>query len=47
MHVKPFYIQPYPIAYALLGSEGNIITLAHPDNKPYMRKIRGSTGSTV
>ena len=29
-HVKPFYIQPYPISYALLGSQGNTITLAHP-----------------
>ena len=27
-NVKPFYIQPYPIYYALLGSQGNAITSA-------------------
>ena len=25
--MKPFYIQPYPISYAFLGSQENIITL--------------------
>ena len=45
-HVKPFYIQPYPIYYALLGSQGNTITLAHPDEPNIYAgiwKIRGST----
>ena len=34
---ETLYIQPCPIYYALLGSQGNIITLAHPD-EPYMQK---------
>ena len=27
---KPFYIQPYPVSYALLGLQGNTITQALP-----------------
>ena len=39
--MKPFYIQPYFISYALLGSQGNTITLAHPD-QPYMHNMEDS-----
>ena len=43
MYVKPFYIQPYPIYHALLGSQGNAIILAHPD-EPYNRQKNGRFG---
>ena len=35
-HVKPFTLFSYP-RYALLGSQGSTITLAHPD-EPYIQK---------
>ena len=34
---ETLYIQPYPITHASLGSQGNTITLAHPD-EPYMQQ---------
>ena len=36
-HAKPFASFPYPRYYALLGLQGDTITLAHPDES-YMQK---------
>ena len=40
--MKPFYNQPYPISYAVLGSQGNTITLAHTDVPYVCRNMEGA-----